>query len=82
MRVLYFAWLRETLGKDGEDIVLHAGETAAQLARRLAAQGGGYASVFGDLARIRCAIDQSFAPLDTSLEGATEVAYFPPVTGG
>jgi sulfur-carrier protein len=82
MRVLYFAWLRERIGSDGEDVDVLAGETAKDLAIRLAARGAGYAEAFGDLARVRCAVDQVMAPLDAPLGNAHEIAFFPPVTGG
>jgi len=82
MRVLYFAWLRERIGIDGEDVDPIAGETATGLAQRLAARGGGHAAAFGDLDRVRCAIDQTMVALDTPLGNAAEIAFFPPVTGG
>ena len=47
----------------------------------LAARGEGY-GVFATTERLRCAIDQTFAPLSASIDGAREVAIFPPVTGG
>lgn len=81
-RVLYFAWLRERIGCDGEEITLVPGESAGDLARRLAARGDGYAEAFGDPARVRCAIDHAMAPLDAPIGDAREIAFFPPVTGG
>lgn len=81
-RVLYFAWLRERVGIDGEDVDLLADETAAGLASRLAARGGGYAEAFADMARVRCAVDQAMTAMDASLGDARVVAFFPPVTGG
>lgn len=81
-RVLYFAWLRERIGIDGEAVELRSDETGAKLAERLAGRGGGYAEAFADLSRVRCAVDQAMAPLDAPLGDAREVAFFPPVTGG
>jgi sulfur-carrier protein len=81
-RVLYFAWLREAVGLDGEDVDLLLDETAAELAARLAARGGGYAAALGDQSRIRCALDQEMASLDVRLRDVKEIAFFPPVTGG
>jgi sulfur-carrier protein len=81
-RVLYFAWLREAIGLDGEEVDPVAGETAAGLAARLAARGGGYAAALGDQSRIRCAVDQTLVPLAVPLGDAREIAFFPPVTGG
>ncbi len=82
-QLLYFAWLREKIGVDGEAIeLLPSDANAGALAARLAARGGGYAEAFADIARVRCAIDQAMASLDASIAGAREIAFFPPVTGG
>lgn len=81
--ILYFAWVRESIGKDGERID-HPGAavTVADLVTILAARGGGYAEALSNPAKLRAAIDQRFVPLDTRLEDARELALFPPVTGG
>ena len=81
--LLYFAWVRERIGADGErvdlpDDIVDLGALVAWLAAR----GGGYAEAFVDAGRIRAAIDQQFAPLDAPIAGAREIALFPPVTGG
>ncbi|MGJ8535663.1 MAG: molybdopterin converting factor subunit 1 [Parasphingopyxis sp.] len=81
--LLYFAWIREAIGCDGETVDLpEAVTTAAALIDWLADRGDGYAEAFADKGKIRVAIDQEFAGLETSLAGAREVALFPPVTGG
>jgi len=81
--MLYFAWVREAIGRDGETIEPPAGVgDVAALIAWLAARGGGYATAFADPARLRCAIDQRFAALAAPIAGATEIALFPPVTGG
>jgi len=81
--LLYFAWVREAIGKDGESVDRPDGvETVASLIGWLAARGGGYAEAFADPSRLRAAVDQAFVPLDTSIVRAREVAIFPPVTGG
>jgi sulfur-carrier protein len=82
VRVLYFAWLRERIGMDAEDVDVLAGETAGDLAARLRARGGGHGEAFADLSRIRCAVDQAMAALDAPIGDAREIAFFPPVTGG
>ena len=83
LTILYFAWVRERVGVDMEqvavpDAVATVGELAAWLARRDPA----HADAFADMARVRAAVDQQFAPLDAAIAGAREVAFFPPVTGG
>ena len=83
MRIVYFAWVRERLGCDGETVEVPASVvTAGDLATWLGARGGEYAAVFGDMSRLRIAVDQAMATPDTPITGATEVAFFPPVTGG
>ncbi|PZU57830.1 MAG: molybdopterin synthase sulfur carrier subunit [Sphingobium sp.] len=81
--ILYFAWVREGIGRDGEAIA-HPGPdvTVAELVTTLAARGGGYAAALANPARLRAALDQRFVPLDTPLGDARELALFPPVTGG
>jgi molybdopterin synthase sulfur carrier subunit len=83
LSILYFARIREAIGRDGEAVDPPAGVAdVAALVDWLAARGGGYAEAFADRARLRCAVDQSFAGLDAPIAGAREIAFFPPVTGG
>ena len=81
--LLYFAWVREAIGLDGERIV-HPGAQVRikDVLDQLAARGGGYAEVLADRAKLRAALDQCFVPLDTPLGEGRELALFPPVTGG
>ncbi|PZO90872.1 MAG: molybdopterin converting factor subunit 1 [Sphingomonas sanxanigenens] len=83
MRVLYFAWVREAIGRD-EEVADPPAEvsTVDALIDWLAARGGGYAGALAEKGRLRCAVDQQFAPLSAPIAGAREVAIFPPVTGG
>jgi len=83
LTILYFAWVRERIGR-GEERVDPPAEVATvrDLVAWLARRGGGYAEALGDAGKLRAAIDQQFVPLDTALGGAREVAIFPPVTGG
>lgn len=83
MDVLYFAWVRESVGAGHETLDPPATvRTVADLIGWLAERSPGHAEAFRDPAKLRAAIDQRFAPLETELAGAKEVALFPPVTGG
>jgi molybdopterin synthase sulfur carrier subunit len=83
IELLYFAWVREAIGRDGESVEPPAEVTdVAGLIGWLAARGGGYAEALANPARLRAAIDQRFVPLDAPIAGARELAIFPPVTGG
>jgi sulfur-carrier protein len=83
LRLLYFAWVREKIGRGEEMVDVPPGiATIADLIDWLAGQGAGYAEAFADRSRLRAARDQLFVPLDTSIGDGREVAIFPPVTGG
>jgi len=81
--ILYFAWVREAIGRDG-DTIDHPGANAtiSDVIEQLSARGDGYATAFADPTRVRAALDQAFVPLDARIENAMELALFPPVTGG
>lgn len=79
MRLVYFAWVREAVGADEEEVDVPASvETVADLAAWLAARH----PVFADPARLRAAIDQRMARFEDRVAGSKEIAFFPPVTGG
>ena len=83
MNVLYFAWIRAKIGKGREQIERpETVATVADLIGYLAERGSGYADAFADVSCIRAAINQEFVDLDTPLSKGSEVAFFPPVTGG
>jgi len=79
--VLYFAWLRERVGLPRETVETGAA-TVADLVEELKAREERYAFAFQDLSAVRVAVDQELVGLDAPLEGAREVAFFPPMTGG
>lgn len=81
MNVLYFAWLRERIGRQSEDIDTEAA-TVRDLITELTAREDRYAAAFADLSAIRVALDQNLSDLDAPLKDVREVAFFPPMTGG
>ena len=83
MDLLYFAWVRESVGTGHEHVdPPEAVRNVADLICWLAERSPGHAEAFRDPARLRAAIDQKFVGLDALLGEAREVAIFPPVTGG
>lgn len=83
MKVLYFAWVRERIGKTEELVAPPADvSTVADLIRWLTARGEGYAHAFEAPHVIRAAIDQTHVKHDQPIAGAREIAFFPPMTGG
>jgi molybdopterin synthase sulfur carrier subunit len=83
VKILYFAWLREKIGRAAEDVILPENVTTVQaLAAWLRGRGPGYEAAFCNTSVVRCALDQEFAGPDALIEGVKEIAFFPPVTGG
>jgi molybdopterin synthase sulfur carrier subunit len=82
-RVLYFARIRQILGKGEEQLAIPPEiTTIGALIDWLTQRGEEYASAFADRRIVRAAINRSHVPLDAPLAGAKEIAFFPPVTGG
>jgi len=81
VKLLYFAWLRQKIGRDEEQLDLPSQSLRALIAH-LRTCGPEYASAFSDESRIRAAINQEHAGLDAMAAPGDEVAFFPPVTGG
>ncbi len=83
MTVLYFAWVRQRLGRNEETIDLpeHI-RTVGQLASHLRERGDAFADAFSDLKRIRAAVNQEHVSWDAPVHANDEIAFFPPVTGG
>jgi sulfur-carrier protein len=83
VKLLYFAWVREKVGKPEETIELPAHlTTISDLLAWLRSRGPEYAAAFERSDVIRAAIDRAHVKPSARLEGASEIAFFPPVTGG
>ena len=83
MKLVYFAWVRQLVGKAEETLDLPAGVTSVRaLAAHLAARGDGYAQAFADPQRLRAAVNHTHVGFDVAVTDCDEVAFFPPVTGG
>ncbi len=83
MTLVYFAWVRQKIGKSEETIALPAGvATVAALVAHLKSLGAGYGDAFADASRIRVAVNQRHCGFDSTIGDTDAVAFFPPVTGG
>jgi len=83
VKVRYFAWVRERIGKPEEEIEVPPGvATVEALMRWLAGRGEEYAHAFENPKVIRAAIDRAHVRPETAIAGASEIAFFPPMTGG
>jgi molybdopterin synthase sulfur carrier subunit len=83
VKLVYFAWVRERVGRPEEEVEPPAGiATVADLVRWLKGRGEEYAYAFENEGVVRAAVDRVHAKPDAPLAGAREVAFFPPMTGG
>jgi len=83
MKLVYFAWVRERIGRTDEDVELPANvETVTDLVRWLKSRGEEYEYAFENETVVRAAIDHVHAKPDAAIAGAREIAFFPPMTGG
>ena len=83
LSVLYFARLRDAIGRPAEDIEVPASvTTVGELRGWLAQRGAPWSAAFAEIRPIRAAMDQAMAADATRLREGAEVAFFPPVTGG
>lgn len=83
LNIIYFAWVRERLGIDQEEVALADDiETIGDVVTLLAERGAGYAYIFSDTGKLRFALDQDYGIAATPIGSASELAIFPPVTGG
>ena len=83
IRIVYFAWVRERIGKGSDEIELpESVKTVGDLIAHLSTLGEEYAAAFAMPNVIRAAIDQEHVDHEEAIGPAREIALFPPMTGG
>jgi molybdopterin synthase sulfur carrier subunit len=83
LKLVYFAWVRERIGVSEERVIVpDEVRSVAELAGWLQTRGEEYAYAFENPAIVRAAIDRKHVKPDTLIAGASEIAFFPPMTGG
>jgi len=83
VRVLYFAAVREQVGKGAEEIDVPAGVTTlAGLRAHLRARGDAWREALAEGKLLRMALNQDMVPQSVTIKAGDEVAFFPPITGG
>jgi molybdopterin synthase sulfur carrier subunit len=81
--LLFFASLREQVGRPKEEIDLPAGvATVGALRDHLRARGGAWGNVFAPNRPVRAAVNQDMVQPTAAIKAGDEIAFFPPVTGG
>ncbi len=83
MNILYFARIREHIGKSVDEISLPTCvNTVADVIAHLETLGDHYRNAFEEPDLIRAALNDEYVPLTDSVDDEDELALFPPMTGG
>ena len=81
--LLYFASLREAVGRDRETLELPGGVATVGAVRAwLRERGEPWSRVLADGRNVRAAVDRRMAVADSTFADGAELAFFPQVTGG
>lgn len=83
IRVRFFASVKESLGRELEELDVPAGvATVGGVRSYLRERGGVWAETLAESRRIAAAVNQDMARPAAAVKAGDEVAFFPPVTGG
>lgn len=83
MNILYFASIREKIGRAEEEVTPPSGVSdVGKLIDWLKARGPDYERALSDMRAVRVAVNQEHVRLDHPVSADDEIALFPPVTGG
>jgi molybdopterin synthase sulfur carrier subunit len=83
MKIIYFSWLKETLGTSEENVKPPASiKNIDNLIKWLSAKSIKHKKVFLKSKNIRCAINRQIVNKNSKIKNKDEIAFFPPFTGG
>ena len=83
MKILYFAWVRQKIGIDSEEVTVPRYiSNVADLIEWLKTRDDNFSEALSDIKSLRIAVNQEFADFSHPVTKDDEVAIFPPVTGG
>ena len=82
MKILYFASIKQRIGKAEDLIKVLKPITISEVIEILKTKNKNYNLVFSDLKNIRCSVNYNFVDFDKKVSNEDELAFFPPVTGG
>jgi molybdopterin synthase sulfur carrier subunit len=83
VKLLYFAKVKELVGLDNEVIDLPSSVmTFEDLKHYLILRGAPWPELFLRKNATRCALNQNLMNSNFNIEAGSEIAFFPPITGG
>ena len=83
MKILYFAKIKEVIGKSEDSITVNEQTTVKDIVEKLKIKNESYKLAFQDLKNIKCSVNCNYIDsFQTKVTNNDEIAFFPPVTGG
>ena len=83
MKILYFAKIKEIIGKNEDSIKIDGQTTVVDIVEKLKLIDESYKLAFKDLKNIKCSVNCNYInSFQTKVTNNDEIAFFPPVTGG
>ena len=87
MKILYFAWFAEKLGKREEELAEELAtdkniDSLDKLIAFLCLQNETYQEIFAQKSLVKCAVNKRMVEGNAPLSPDDEIAFFPPITGG
>ena len=83
MKILYFAKIKEVIGKSDDSITINEQTTVKDIVEKLKVIDESYKLAFQDLKNIKCSVNCNYIDsFQTKVTNNDEIAFFPPVTGG
>lgn len=83
MKILYFAKIKEVIGKSEDSITIKEKTTVKDIVEKLKLINESYKLAFQDIKNIKCSVNCNYInSFQTKVTNNDEIAFFPPVTGG
>ena len=82
MKILYFAQLRQLLGRSEDSFEIKKRKRIQEVIDELIKRNEDYRQAFYGIDNIQYAINCEYASKDSFVNNKDELAVFPPVTGG
>ena len=83
MKILYFAKIKEIIGKNEDSINIDKQTTVEDIVEKLKLIDESYKLAFKDLKNVKCSVNCNYInSFQTKVKNNDELAFFPPVTGG
>ena len=83
MKILYFAKIKEIIGKNEDSININEETTVEDIVKKLKLIDESYKLAFKDLKSVKCSVYCNYInSFKTKVTNNDELAFFPPVTGG